>query len=120
MKYTPVPNDTPKYCKCGVSRSIPVNGTFDTATKYKCYDCGLMQKDTPKETWEKSKIKPFIPLAFGFEKGLISHDGACYIKKDNIHFYGQNIDPKELDSKIKTLERLKLIKKEYELFFGKI
>ena len=69
---------------------------------------------------DSRKTKPFIPLAFGFEKGLISHDGACYIKKDNINFYGQNIDPKELDSKIKTLEKLKLIKKEYELFFGKI
>ena len=76
--------------------------------------------DKPSTQNDFRKIKSFKPLPFGFEKGLISHDGACYIKKDNINFYGQNIDPKELDNKIKTLEKLKLIKEEYELFFGKI
>ena len=59
---------------------------------------------------------------FGFEKGLISFDGSCFIKKDVIKFYQENIDPQDLDRRIesieKTVEKLKIIKAEYVSFFN--
>ncbi len=59
-----------------------------------------------------------------FEKGLVSSDNGCYMKKDNITYYGQNIAPENLDGIIKNmkskLDDYLILKSEYEKLFGKI
>jgi hypothetical protein len=59
-----------------------------------------------------------------FEKGLVSSDNGCYMKKDNITYYGYNIDPTSLDDLIKSmkskLDDYLVLKSEYEKLFGKI